>query len=263
VVEAPTGVVTLVFTDVQGSTVLWDQAPDAMRAALALHDAIMRETLGAAEGYEVKTVEGQGDHPQPICTSHRQAKRTLAKAKASMKKHGINMAKAGKPLAFSPHKKPPASPSMRVFTLDGWTADPRDDLQDDRDELQDEINRGGPIQVQLSAQHFNDGQHDATVIGRLNVVLVRLPETYDYIENGVTKSRVTDPKDGLLGTLPLRVQYVLPQAGSGGVKFEGAFASPSGRVVLFGVQQWSFDAISGFRRDYQLPFAYARWDTGK
>ncbi len=53
--DAPTGQVTLVFTDVQGSTVLWDHAPDGMREALALHDAIMRETLGAAEGYEVKT----------------------------------------------------------------------------------------------------------------------------------------------------------------------------------------------------------------
>ena len=53
--EAPTGQVTLVFTDVQGSTVLWDQVPDGMRESLALHDAIMRETLGAAEGYEVKT----------------------------------------------------------------------------------------------------------------------------------------------------------------------------------------------------------------
>ena len=53
--DAPTGQVTLVFTDVQGSTVLWDQVPDGMREALALHDAIMRETLAAADGYEVKT----------------------------------------------------------------------------------------------------------------------------------------------------------------------------------------------------------------
>jgi class 3 adenylate cyclase len=35
--DTPTGQVTLVFTDVQGSTVLWDQASDGMRAALALH----------------------------------------------------------------------------------------------------------------------------------------------------------------------------------------------------------------------------------
>ena len=54
-IDAPTGVVTLVFTDVQGSTVLWDRVPDGMRRALVLHDTIMRETLSAAKGYEVKT----------------------------------------------------------------------------------------------------------------------------------------------------------------------------------------------------------------
>jgi predicted ATPase/class 3 adenylate cyclase/Tfp pilus assembly protein PilF len=53
--DAPIGQVTLVFTDVEDSTVLWDQVPDGMREALALHDAIMRETLGAAQGYEVKS----------------------------------------------------------------------------------------------------------------------------------------------------------------------------------------------------------------
>ena len=53
--EAPTGTVTLVFTDVQGSTALWDRVPGAMRQALTLHDELMRETLIACGGYEVKT----------------------------------------------------------------------------------------------------------------------------------------------------------------------------------------------------------------
>ena len=34
--ELPTGVVTFLLTDVEGSTRLWEQAPAAMREALAL-----------------------------------------------------------------------------------------------------------------------------------------------------------------------------------------------------------------------------------
>ncbi|MBF0548295.1 MAG: tetratricopeptide repeat protein [Candidatus Riflebacteria bacterium] len=51
----PVGLVTLVFTDVQGSTGLWENAPDVMRSALATHDSVMRETIDTIGGYEVKT----------------------------------------------------------------------------------------------------------------------------------------------------------------------------------------------------------------
>jgi len=40
----PSGVVTFLFTDVEGSTRRWEADADAMRAALAAHD----EVLGAA-----------------------------------------------------------------------------------------------------------------------------------------------------------------------------------------------------------------------
>jgi predicted ATPase/class 3 adenylate cyclase len=56
--DAPTGRVTLVFTDIEGSSTLWDAAPTTMREALAVHDEVMRRTLAARSGYEVKT---QGD----------------------------------------------------------------------------------------------------------------------------------------------------------------------------------------------------------
>lgn len=52
---APTGRIALVFTDVQGSTALWEAIPDAMREALAVHNALLRATLSEANGYEVKT----------------------------------------------------------------------------------------------------------------------------------------------------------------------------------------------------------------
>ena len=51
----PTGTVALAFTDVQGSTKLWERRPDGMRVALALHDRVMRDVLAKRGGYEVKT----------------------------------------------------------------------------------------------------------------------------------------------------------------------------------------------------------------
>ena len=38
--ELPSGTVTFLLTDVEGSTALWEEAPEAMRAALARHDAL-------------------------------------------------------------------------------------------------------------------------------------------------------------------------------------------------------------------------------
>lgn len=51
----PEGTVTLVFTDVQGSTEQWEQTPEAMARALALHNNVMRDAIAEFDGYEVKT----------------------------------------------------------------------------------------------------------------------------------------------------------------------------------------------------------------
>lgn len=56
--RAPRGMVTLVFTDIEGSTALWEREPRGMRLALDLHNSAMRHALEAHDGYEVKT---QGD----------------------------------------------------------------------------------------------------------------------------------------------------------------------------------------------------------
>jgi predicted ATPase/class 3 adenylate cyclase len=52
----PSGTVTFLFTDIGGSTRLWEQAPDAMRMALASHDAILRACVEARGGVVFKTV---------------------------------------------------------------------------------------------------------------------------------------------------------------------------------------------------------------
>ena len=51
----PTGTVTFLFTDIEGSTRLWEQQPDAMRSALTHHDQILRDAIERQEGYVFKT----------------------------------------------------------------------------------------------------------------------------------------------------------------------------------------------------------------
>jgi predicted ATPase/class 3 adenylate cyclase len=58
-VAVPTGTVTFLFTDIEGSTRLWDAAPDAMRAALARHEELLRSAIEEHAGY-VFAVTGDG-----------------------------------------------------------------------------------------------------------------------------------------------------------------------------------------------------------
>src|SRR5215510_4060767 len=58
--ELPTGTVTFLLTDVEGSTRLWGEHPDAMRAAAVQHDTII-EALTARHGGVVVRPRGEGD----------------------------------------------------------------------------------------------------------------------------------------------------------------------------------------------------------
>src|SRR6476646_2126111 len=51
---APSGVVTFLFTDVEGSTRRWEADADAMRAALATHDEVLRQAIEAHGGFLFK-----------------------------------------------------------------------------------------------------------------------------------------------------------------------------------------------------------------
>ena len=57
----PTGTVTFLFTDLEGSTRLWEQYPEAMKDALARHDDILRNAIAAHDGCVVK-MTGDGAH---------------------------------------------------------------------------------------------------------------------------------------------------------------------------------------------------------
>ena len=54
-VEAPTGNLSMVFTDIKNSTTLWENYPVAMRSAIKSHNEVMRRQLRVIGGYEVKT----------------------------------------------------------------------------------------------------------------------------------------------------------------------------------------------------------------
>jgi predicted ATPase/class 3 adenylate cyclase/DNA-binding CsgD family transcriptional regulator len=58
--QLPTGTVTFLFTDVEGSTRLWEQHPEAMREAMGRHDAIV-ESLTEQHGGRVVRPRGEGD----------------------------------------------------------------------------------------------------------------------------------------------------------------------------------------------------------
>ncbi len=70
----PSGTVTFLFTDIEGSTRRWEEQPDAMRIALARHDAILRAVIERHNGYVFKTI---GD---AFCAAFTSAPNALAAA---------------------------------------------------------------------------------------------------------------------------------------------------------------------------------------
>jgi len=51
----PSGTLTFLFTDIEGSTRLWEAHPEAMRRAVARHDALLRQCVSARGGQVFKT----------------------------------------------------------------------------------------------------------------------------------------------------------------------------------------------------------------
>lgn len=51
----PSGTITFLFTDIEGSTRLWEQHEEAMRDVLAKHDAVLRRRIADHDGYVFTT----------------------------------------------------------------------------------------------------------------------------------------------------------------------------------------------------------------
>mmetsp|Transcript_5039 Transcript_5039/g.11092 ORF Transcript_5039/g.11092 Transcript_5039/m.11092 type:complete len:975 (+) Transcript_5039:406-3330(+) len=82
--SSPTGDVTIVFTDVRGSTLFWETCPTDMKKATDIHDIIMRQCYTNHSGYEI-TTEGDSfnlafQHPVDALAFALQAQQKLYKA---------------------------------------------------------------------------------------------------------------------------------------------------------------------------------------
>jgi hypothetical protein len=60
----PSGVVTFLFTDVEGSTRRWETDAEGMRAALAAHDEVLRTAIQAHGGFMFKHTPVTGRVPR-------------------------------------------------------------------------------------------------------------------------------------------------------------------------------------------------------
>jgi predicted ATPase/class 3 adenylate cyclase/Tfp pilus assembly protein PilF len=75
----PSGTVTFLFTDIEGSTPLWEQHPQAMPDRLAQYNTILHETIAAHDGVVFKTL---GD---AVCAAFASAPAALVAALAAQR----------------------------------------------------------------------------------------------------------------------------------------------------------------------------------
>ena len=86
----PSGIVTFLFTDIEGSTRLFQQHPDAMKGALARHNALLQRAIGAHRG-RVFHVLGDG-----FCSVFEHAGDALGAALAAQRAlHGEDWGEVG------------------------------------------------------------------------------------------------------------------------------------------------------------------------
>jgi predicted ATPase/class 3 adenylate cyclase len=79
--EPASGTLIFLFTDVEGSTRLWEQFPQAMKAALERHDSILQAAVAVSNGQVVKTT---GDGMMAVFTSAAAAARTCLVAQRDL-----------------------------------------------------------------------------------------------------------------------------------------------------------------------------------
>ena len=77
----PSGTITFLFTDIEGSTPLWESQPEAMRQALARHNAVLRQAVEAEHGQIFKII---GDAFQAAFARPAEAARAAVAAQHSL-----------------------------------------------------------------------------------------------------------------------------------------------------------------------------------
>jgi predicted ATPase/class 3 adenylate cyclase len=80
----PTGTVTFLFTDIEGSTQLWEKNPEGMKGALAKHDAILRSSIESEHGHVLKTT---GDGVCAVFGTALEAVKAAISAQHSLQAH--------------------------------------------------------------------------------------------------------------------------------------------------------------------------------
>lgn len=79
----PSGEITFVLTDVEGSTSLWERQPDRIAAALVRHDALIEEAISANGGILLKA-RGEGDSTFSVFGDAVSATRAIAAAQRAV-----------------------------------------------------------------------------------------------------------------------------------------------------------------------------------
>ena len=98
--ELPGGTVSFLLTDVEGSTALWEEAPEAMRTALARHDALFEAAVSEHGGVHIRP-RGTDDGRLAVFVGAADA----VAASASRRERGMRSApsrRASHPLARAP-----------------------------------------------------------------------------------------------------------------------------------------------------------------
>ena len=81
--ERPSGTVTFLFTDIEGSTRLWEADPEAMRVGLAEHDEVLRSAVEGRGGWLFKHTGDGG------CAAFGSAAHTVAAAVDAQRRLGL------------------------------------------------------------------------------------------------------------------------------------------------------------------------------
>jgi class 3 adenylate cyclase len=80
-VGLPSGTVTFLFTDIEGSTALWEASPEAMSDALVGHNTILH---AAVDGHEGRVFSTAGDGMAAVFSRSADALATAIEAQSAL-----------------------------------------------------------------------------------------------------------------------------------------------------------------------------------